>query len=169
MARIFKFMRPRRRHRRARRFPVGTQSKVIALLVFVAALILGELLDLDRPRAIEQQTNQPGSRVISCFRPRVIDGDTFTCDSTRIRLANIDAPELPGHCRPGRRCVEGDAFAARDHLKTLASGYVSCRAAELDHYGRTVAFCEAEGTDLSCAMVKSGHAARRYGGLVCPD
>jgi endonuclease YncB( thermonuclease family) len=138
-----------------------------------ACLGFGQSIDLGLfpapMRKGEGNTARHGGRVISCFRPRVIDGDTFTCDGTRIRLANIDAPELPGHCRPGRHCVQGDAFAARDHLGSLASGYVTCRAAELDHYGRTVAFCEAEGADLSCAMVKSGHAARRYGGLACQD
>ncbi|MBX3442137.1 MAG: thermonuclease family protein [Planctomyces sp.] len=160
--------------RKARRRLGRRQPRIVILCAVIAALAgLGQSIDLNVfPAPMRQgEGSKPPAEggVISCFRPRVTDGDSFTCGGTRIRLANIDAPELPGHCRPGRRCVEGDAFAARDHLRSLAGGYVTCRAAELDHYGRTVAFCEAEGRDLSCAMVKSGHAARRYGGLVCPE
>ena len=44
----------------------------------------------------------------------VNDGDTLRCqDGTRIRLSGIDAPELDGHCQPGRACVPGDPLASR--------------------------------------------------------
>jgi endonuclease YncB( thermonuclease family) len=109
------------------------------------------------------------SGVISCFRPRVIDGDTFTCNSTRIRLASIDAPEMPGHCRPGRSCTAGDPIASRDYLRSISSGQVTCRPIETDSYGRTVALCDASGVDLSCAMVASNHAVQRYGSLNCAN
>src|SRR4051812_48974674 len=55
---------------------------------------------------------------------RAIDGDTLVCDGERIRLNGIDAPELPGHCRPGRRCVVGDPFAAKADLERNIRGGV---------------------------------------------
>lgn len=103
-----------------------------------------------------------------CARPRVIDGDTIACGEDRIRLASIDAPELPGHCRPGRICVEGDPFASSQHLADLIEAReLSCIETDIDVYGRRVAHCEAAGVDLSCAQVAAGVAVVRYGQLRC--
>lgn len=104
---------------------------------------------------------------IVCHSPDITDGDTFRCSGQRIRLASIDAPEMPGHCRPGRRCVDGDPEAAKSYLESLTRGRVTCRPVSTDHYGRTVARCESDGRDLSCAMVEGGHAIERYGSLSC--
>lgn len=104
---------------------------------------------------------------IICENPDIIDGDTFTCAGQRIRLASIDAPEMPGHCREGRRCTKGDPHAAQDHLISLTRGEVICTRKDTDHYGRMVARCQSEGKDLSCEMVRAGHAVERYGTLFC--
>lgn len=104
---------------------------------------------------------------IRCTNPYVIDGDTLDCAGVRIRLAHIDAPEMPGHCREGRRCTPGNPYQSRDYLQTLTRNEVICHPLEQDHYGRTVAFCDAGKRDVSCAMVESGHAVRRYGSLNC--
>lgn len=109
----------------------------------------------------------PTEDAITCDSPDITDGDTFRCGGHRIRLASIDAPEMPGHCRAGRRCVEGDPHAAKDYLESLTRGPVMCRHVTTDHYGRTIARCESDGRDLSCAMVEAGHAVERYGSLSC--
>ena len=108
-----------------------------------------------------------GGDRIMCTSPIIIDGDTLHCGRHRIRLAGIDAPEMPGHCRPGRDCTPGDPFAAKAYLRSIARGAVSCRQTDTDVYGRTVARCEAGGRDLSCAMIAAGHAVRRYGYISC--
>ncbi len=109
-----------------------------------------------------------GGAGISCERPYIVDGDTLHCGAVRIRLAGIDAPEMPGHCNPGRVCTSGDPFAARAHLQSLVVGRVSCTQTDTDRYGRIVARCQSGGRDLSCAMIASGHAVRRYGHISCP-
>lgn len=96
------------------------------------------------------------------------DGDTLRCGPLRVRLASIDAPELPGHCRAGRVCTPGDPFVSSEHLQTIIAGQpLACRRVDIDHYGRTVAFCSVDGRDLSCAQVTSGNAVVRYGRLSC--
>lgn len=58
----------------------------------------------------------------------VLDGVTFKCDGKSIRMVGIDAPELPGHCRPGRQCAPGDPYASTEDLRELiANGAVQCR------------------------------------------
>ena len=98
------------------------------------------------------------------------DGDAIRCGSQgrSMRLYAIDAPEMPGACRPGRQCTPGDPFASRDHLAALTAGKaVECRQLDTDHYGRRVVQCFAGGVDLSCAMVRDGFAVERYGKLRC--
>lgn len=86
-----------------------------------------------------------------------------------MRLHGIDAPEMPGSCRPGRACTSGDPYAARDELRRLTKRRaVRCVQTDTDDYGRRIVRCTADGADLSCAMVASGHAVQRYGRLDCP-
>lgn len=120
--------------------------------------------------ALPQRSPRTSSgRPFTCSAPRVIDGDTLRCGPVRVRLAHIDAPELPGHCNPGRRCTPGDPFASTANLRRLVgSSPLQCRSTDRDRYGREVAFCEARGVDLSCAQVKAGFAVERYGSLQCP-
>ena len=85
-----------------------------------------------------------------------------------MRLTSIDAPEMPGSCRPGRQCTPGDPYASRDHLASLTRGCtVECRQVDTDHYGRQIVKCFADDIDLSCRMVADGYAVERYGSLRC--
>lgn len=108
------------------------------------------------------------SPALACDHPRVADGDTLRCGGERVRLLGIDAPEMPGSCRPGRRCVAGDPYAAKDYLISITRTSVSCVAEGRDDYDRVLARCQANGADLSCAMLDAGHAERRYSAISCP-
>lgn len=117
----------------------------------------------------ERLVTAAGSDAFDCPDPRVTDGDTLRCGPVRVRLASIDAPEMPGHCRRGRACTPGDPFASTNHLRALVEGRsVSCHRTDVDHYGRVVALCSNGREDLSCSQVRSGHAVIRYGQLTCP-
>ena len=104
----------------------------------------------------------------ACDQPKVVDGDTIRCGASRVRLGSIDAPEMPGHCAPRRVCAPGDPHASAKNLTQLMAGStITCRRTGTDRYGRTVALCQADGKDLSCAQVEGGFAIRRYGVLHC--
>jgi endonuclease YncB( thermonuclease family) len=112
----------------------------------------------------------PPADGFGCDNAQVTDGDTIRCGPLRVRLASIDAPEMPGHCRRGRVCTGGDPFASKANLeRIIASGPTLCRQTDTDHYGRIVALCAAGGQDLSCAQVEGGFAVVRYGDLICPS
>ena len=98
-----------------------------------------------------------------CTNPYAVDGDTILCGVERVRLAVIDAPELPGHCRVGRRCVEGDPYVAKAVLaKLLTLGPVKLKRCGFDRYGRTLAHVYVRGHDVGAAMVEGGAAVERY-------
>jgi micrococcal nuclease len=95
----------------------------------------------------------------SCATPRVIDGDTIRCGSERVRLLGIDAPEMPGHCRRGRVCAEGDPLASKRSLVRAAGrGPLRIEPVATDRYGRTVAVVRAGGLNLSCWQLRRGGA-----------
>lgn len=88
----------------------------------------------------------------------VVDGDTLDLTGVRVRLFGVDAVELNQTCERGGeawRCGED----ARAQLGALVAGLtVTCQPRDTDVYGRMVAVCEADGTDLSQAMAWSGYA-----------
>jgi uncharacterized membrane protein YsdA (DUF1294 family) len=106
----------------------------------------------------------------ACLNPSHHDGDNMRCSNVEgaLRLQGIDAPEMPGACRPGRRCVAGDPYAARDALRAITAGRdVQCVQEDTDSYGRAIVNCTADGVNISCAMIDSGLAEPRYAPLDC--
>ncbi|MBL8808111.1 MAG: thermonuclease family protein [Rhodospirillales bacterium] len=94
-----------------------------------------------------------------------VDGDTIRCGSERIRISNIDTPELGSHAR----CAAEAELAERAKRFTadrLAAGPVEIArdtARPRDRYGRTLATVRVQGSDLGEALVAAG-LARRWDG-----
>jgi endonuclease YncB( thermonuclease family) len=95
----------------------------------------------------------------------VHDGDTLrTCDSEKIRIENIDAPELPGSpkCTDRRRqgwCDYALAVRSRAALASfLVSGPVAISRSGTDRYGRTLARLSVNGEDAGEHLVALGLA-----------
>jgi len=103
---------------------------------------------------------------------RIIDGDTFEARvhvwpgldvTTKIRLRNIDAPELHARCADEL----AKAQAARTALETmLAAGSVTVSRVGIDKYGgRVDALVAAHDTpDISAALLNGGFARSYDGG-----
>ena len=146
--------------RRRRRWRFNSNFLAIALLALAAAIAGSGYFG-------RWATGDTGHE-FTCSQPKILDGDTFDCGGTRIRLAGIDAPELPGHCRPGRDCTLGDPYASTENLRRLiGSSEVQCRQSDTDHYGRAIARCAAGDVDLSCGQLDHDQAIRRYGWIWC--
>lgn len=111
-------------------------------------------------------TDPPAQDQMMVGRARIVDGDTLALGSTRVRLADIDAPERSQTC--------GEAAApwpcgvrAEARLTELARTEVSCRPEDRDRWGRIVAVCHSGNSDLGAAMVREGLALStgRYGAV----
>lgn len=111
-----------------------------------------------------------------CPAPKVHDGDTLRCaGGPSMRLARIDAPELPGSpvCRRRRGApVNCNAAAARRStvaLRRMANlGVLRCRVVDAspswrgfqasDRYGRPVVRCTVNGRDVGAEQLRGGFA-----------
>lgn len=104
-----------------------------------------------------------------CAAPQVHDGDSIRCGGERVRLANIDAPELRGSPRCEQRrigrnpswCDYALAERSRDALRSfLSRGVVRIERVGKDQYGRTLAKVTVNGMDAGDYLVRRGLARR---------
>lgn len=107
-----------------------------------------------------------------CLHATVHDGDTIRCGAQRVRLANIDAPELAGseRCsRASRRrlassrnpawCDTALGERSRAALAALvARGTVRLTPVGRDHYGRLLARVSVNGRDAGAFLIARGLA-----------
>ena len=85
----------------------------------------------------------------------VIDGDTLRLGSQIVRLAGVDAPERGDICPGGRDCGGAATSALAGMVRDRR---VECRLNGHDRLGRPFGNCDANGTDLSRAIVAAGWA-----------
>lgn len=135
--------------REARRIRAEFIVITLALIVTAAAMLLGTVLHARCPA---------GEPIYGC---RAVDGDTLRCGQERVRLLGIDAPEMPGHCRRGRRCVQGDPFISKARLEASLDRQMSIVRVGQDRYGRTLATVVGRHGDLSCWQLVGGVATYR--------
>jgi endonuclease YncB( thermonuclease family) len=95
----------------------------------------------------------------------VHDGDTIrTCAGERIRIADIDASELPESpkCKDKRRsyawCDYRLGYQARDALAGFLHDGAKIERQGVDRYGRTLARVTVNGKDAGAYLVSKGLA-----------
>ncbi len=103
-----------------------------------------------------------------CLVASVHDGDTVWCGREKVRLDQIDAPELKGSpsCAPRKRakhwCDYDLGVRSRDALaKFLMRGEVTMQRTGIDYYGRTLAKLTVNGRDAGEYLV-SRELAKRW-------
>lgn len=84
----------------------------------------------------------------------VHDGDSLVVNRERIRIANIDAPELNGKCDAERQL----AIRARDQLLAILQRGYRIQRTGTDRYGRTLATLTVDGRDVGTVLVSMGLA-----------
>jgi micrococcal nuclease len=96
---------------------------------------------------------------------RVIDGDTLEARvevwpghvvTTRVRIAEIDAPELRARCRGERAQAEAARSALQNHLADGTTVLVGVRPDK--YFGRVVADIRVGNRDIGAALRAEGHA-----------
>lgn len=105
--------------------------------------------------------------LVLCLSPMVHDGDSIRCGSERVRISNIDAPELAGSpkCQSRRGATAWCDFAAGEKARAalaefVMGGPVMIQRQGTDHYGRTLARVTVNGIDAGEWLVRRGLARR---------
>lgn len=101
-----------------------------------------------------------------------LDGDTIAINSQRIRLYGIDAFEADQTCEGNNKQRWGCGGVATRSLQEALQGRTTiCFPKDTDAYGRIVAICRTEGTDLSALQAVRGLAIayRKYAKDYVPD
>jgi endonuclease YncB( thermonuclease family) len=89
----------------------------------------------------------------------VVDGDTLRIASERVRLAGLDAPEIDQTCVDPNGGEWRCGLAAKRRLAALvARKELVCVPEDRDQYGRFVAPCNIDDTDIGATLVLEGLA-----------
>jgi endonuclease YncB( thermonuclease family) len=135
---------------RKSRYGFWRSLMIAALLVamLVAAWFYGIWSDRRQPVLISGQ------------KIYVIDGDSFSVGTRKLRLDGIDAPELKQTCKDGQNAEWPCGRAARAALEVLLlEPELSCEAGVQDRYSRAVATCRSKTTpDIAAVQVSNGMA-----------
>lgn len=94
----------------------------------------------------------------SSSSPYVIDGDTLAFGRERVRIANLDAPDVGSHahCDLEQRRGEAARAFARSVIRRASVVRVVDRQG-LDRYGRTLARVLVDNDDFGRVMIAAGH------------
>ncbi|WP_244456645.1 thermonuclease family protein [Agrobacterium pusense] len=150
---------------------------IISATAFVGVLLLGGLQSRPDTSKDFSTQNAPSfevpiedrleARFVLCDGPVrvncVVDGDTFWFRGDKIRIADIDAPEIfSPRCGDERSLGE----ASRDRLLELLNGgrfTLATGSRDTDRYGRTLRTVTRHGRSLGKMLVKGGLAHRWNG------
>ncbi len=90
----------------------------------------------------------------------VLDGDTIEIRGERIRILNIDAPELDQTCvaPSGSDSWNCGRQSARALFKLLSEYTVTCETSGTDYSGRWFAICDVPGMNIATWMAGQGWA-----------
>lgn len=100
--------------------------------------------------------------LVTAGPPKAVDGDTVSFGSERVRIANIDTPEIHhAQCDAERRL---GLLAKKRMAELLASGQIVLHRGDpgtgrmKDRHGRTLATIDVAGRDIGEIMISEGLA-----------
>lgn len=116
--------------------------------------------------SVVTESTKPGIGNVIIGVATALDGDTIAINGQRIRLHGVDAFEAEQNCHGGTGQEWGCGGVATRSLQEAVFGRTTiCFPKDRDAYGRVVAICRTEGTDLSALQAIRGLAIayRKYG------
>lgn len=140
------------------RWPAALGFAAVSVFIGWQAGLIRPVSPLPRVTyGIPDGTPAPSARFTA--RVGVVDGDTLSMGSERLRIHGIDAPEMAQTCeRPGGRYACGEA-ARTAMAGILGRGVVACQHLDTDQYRRRIVRChDDQGRDIGAELVRQGWA-----------
>ena len=89
---------------------------------------------------------------------RVVDGDTFAQGKTRLRIVNLDAPDIGRHAKCEAESEKGIASKAYARSLLASASSVNVRyTGRIDRYDRPLVWVVLDGEDFAALMIAGGH------------
>jgi len=124
---------------------------ICVLAVLLVVVVIRPVLAIADDSNVLWQECHPYERRITC----VVDGDTLWYEEIKIRLLDIDAPEVEGRCGNERRLAQS---AKLELTRLLNTGLVRIAFDGQDQYGRHLAQIWVREGEIGTAMLAAGLA-----------
>jgi len=137
--------------------------RICVLAVLLMANLIRPVSAIAENGKVLWQECRPDERRVTC----VVDGDTFWYQGTKIRLLDIDAPEVEGRCVNERQLAQA---ATAELTRLLNTGLVRIAFDGQDQYGRHLAQIWVREGGIGPVMIAAGFAepfGRRGPSLWC--
>ena len=118
--------------------------------------------DAGRPDGVREATRDGGAVVRDPSGVVIVDGDTFRLAGEKIRIADIDTPEVNGRCAY-ERDLAAQATARMEELLTAGPFEMHRIERDEDRYGRKLRVVTRDGRSLGDQLVAEG-LARTWSG-----
>lgn len=135
---------------------IGFSIFIAASILIIVATYFKQTQPLPQKEKISSQNSVEG-------RASVIDGDSITISSIKIRLLGIDAPELHQFC--GKKDARYPCgLEAKKYLEQLLKNQtVTCYWHKTDKYRRILATCQTKQvSNINATLVRNGWAVSYY-------
>ncbi|MCA1748460.1 MAG: thermonuclease family protein [Parasphingopyxis sp.] len=160
------------RRPRRRRLPFGVYVALTACLTFAIVFAAPDIVRTPASSPAAETATASGEASTGRFGlcgaaariNCVVDGDTFWIDGEKVRILDIDTPELhPARCAEEERL----GLAAKHRLHALLNGgelrLHRAGDRDRDRYGRMLRTASVDGRDVGDVLIAEG-LARPYGG-----
>ncbi|WP_336294687.1 thermonuclease family protein [Bartonella sp. CB169] len=136
---------------------------IIFFRTSVAAIVLITIAVCFKKAQIPPRKTTFVSKTVIKGNALVIDGDSISISSTRIRLLGIDAPELQQFCGKKRTRYPCGLEAKKYLRQLIASDPVTCHWYKKDKYQRILATCKTKRiSNINATLVRNGWAISYY-------
>lgn len=148
---------------RAHAIKDGRPWPAVASLTAIHGIGRGRIRDiLDEGLACVGLRAEPGERAVLQGIATVLDADTLLLADARVRLIGIDAPEGRQLCSLDEHDWPCGQVATTAVYELVGGDPVACEIYGHDRWGRALAVCYQDGTDLNAEIVRGGWALAWY-------
>ena len=141
--------------RRGRRFRLGPGEIRLTLLGGIFLGLAAAYVPVGEP---DRSGGDGGTILVAAGAVRVIDGDTFDYGGERIRIADIDTPEVNGRCAYETDLAARATARMRTLLRDGPFELHPIAGRDEDRYGRKLRIVTRDGRSLGDALVAEGLA-----------
>lgn len=136
------------------------KNRLADIIVAIAVVVIAAFLALPSHKNVDN--NFSGNDSITGYA-KVSDGDTIQINGRRIRLIDIDAPELYQFCTLNGASYPCGEQSKQHLINLIDKRKITCISEKRDKFDRFLGRCSVDSMDINRQMVEDGWAVSYYG------